>query len=354
MLRPPSPGAQLLPGRRDPGLAECGLALVRRIPEHPPQRRPTPHRLAGGRADPRAAEPPADLSQGAPVQANPRENLLDDAGLLGDDLVAGLPAPVLLGDVPVSERRVRQDADRAAAGGMALPAAAALEDLRPLVLGDHALDLQEQLLLGGAARRMVEEDDLDPAAVQLVDQEDLVGVPPGEAVGGEDVEPVQGAGGRLVPRPLQRWSDERAATVALVDEGHLRVQVQAVAADAVPQGVDLAGDGVVLGLVLGGDAGVDRRPDAGAVHGVSLRLRFARGRGSGPGDESRRRGPSRSAAARGARRRKRRRASRPPGATARSGARRRVGGPSTDAMSYELLPMSGAGASGLMAVRAAV
>jgi hypothetical protein len=65
---------------------------------------------------------------------------------------------------------------------------------------------------------VVEEDDLDPAAVQLVDQEDLVGVAAGEAVGGEDVEPVQGAGGRLVSQPLQRRADEGAAAVALIDQ----------------------------------------------------------------------------------------------------------------------------------------
>jgi hypothetical protein len=205
---------------------------------------------------------PADLRQRASLQGDPREDLPDDPYLLGDDLVADLPAPVMLGNVPISVQRVGQHADRAPAGGVTLSATAAVEDLGPLVLGDHALDLEQKFLLGGADWLVVEEDDLDSAAVKLVDQEDLIGVPPGKSVGGEDVEPVQGAGGRLVAQPLQRRADERAATVALVDEGRLGVRAQAVPRDAVSQGGDLAGDRVILGLLLGGEAGVDRRPNA--------------------------------------------------------------------------------------------
>ena len=66
---------------------------------------------------------------------------------------------------------------------MALAAAAALQDLGPLVLGDHALDLEQQVLLRRAAELVVQEDDLDAAAVQLINQQDLVGVLAGQSVG---------------------------------------------------------------------------------------------------------------------------------------------------------------------------
>ena len=86
------------------------------------------------------------------------------------------------------------------------------------------------------------------------------------------VEPVQGPGGGLVPQPLEHRGEEGASAVALVDEGQPRIQGQAVLLDAALEGVELAGDRVVLGLLLGGDAGVDRRPQRGVVHRVRLRL----------------------------------------------------------------------------------
>jgi len=58
--------------------------------------------------------------------------------------------------------------DRAVAGGVLLAPAAALHDLGALVLGDHALDLQQQVLLGSVAGGVAEEDDLDAATGELL------------------------------------------------------------------------------------------------------------------------------------------------------------------------------------------
>ena len=55
---------------------------------------------------------------------------------------------------------------------------------------------------------MVEEDQLHAAPPQLVDQEHLVDVGAGQAVGRVDVEPVEAPGGRLVAQPLQRGADQ--------------------------------------------------------------------------------------------------------------------------------------------------
>ena len=96
---------------------------------------------------------------------------------------------------------------------MALAAAAAFEDLGPLVLGDHALDLEQELFLGRAPRRVVEEDELEPATVQPVDEQDLVGIPAGQPVGrvspGEPARPADSGGddspGGRIAAPLS-WS----------------------------------------------------------------------------------------------------------------------------------------------------
>lgn len=52
---------------------------------------------------------------------------------------------------------------------MQLTAATTLQDLGTLVLGDHALDLQQQVFLGGMADVAVEEDDLDTTTLQLIE-----------------------------------------------------------------------------------------------------------------------------------------------------------------------------------------
>ena len=112
----------------------------------------------------------ADLADADAVAAEPLEHLPDHRRLVLDDLVAGDTATMPLVDVAVAVGRRRQHADRAAACGVALAAAATLEDLGALVLGHHALDLQEQVVLRRHPDRAVEEHDLGAAAAELVEQ----------------------------------------------------------------------------------------------------------------------------------------------------------------------------------------
>ena len=66
---------------------------------------------------------------------------------------------------------------------MQLPAAAALGDLRALVLGDHPLELAQQLVLRRTrALGLFGEHDLEPAARELLEQQHLVGVSAREPV----------------------------------------------------------------------------------------------------------------------------------------------------------------------------
>jgi len=59
---------------------------------------------------------------------------------------------------------------------MALTAAVALQDLCSLVLGNHALELHEQLIFGGRALWRVDEERLDSVPSELLDQQNLIGV----------------------------------------------------------------------------------------------------------------------------------------------------------------------------------
>src|SRR5580700_3584267 len=79
-------------------------------------------------------------------------------------------------DIAIPIRRAGQCADRARASRMPTPASRTLQNLGPLVFGNDALNLQQELVLRCTADRPVQEDDLGAAAAKLLDQEHLVGV----------------------------------------------------------------------------------------------------------------------------------------------------------------------------------
>ena len=95
-------------------------------------------------------------------------------GLLGHDLVPRLAIAVLFADITISIRCRAQDVDRPTPRGVLLAAAAPLHDLGPLVLGDHPLDLDQEVLRGAMAEGIAEEDDLDAAMGEFFEDQDLI------------------------------------------------------------------------------------------------------------------------------------------------------------------------------------
>src|SRR5262245_13080797 len=77
-----------------------------------------------------------------------------------------------------------------------------------------------------------------------------------QTVGRVEVQAVESAGGGLIAQPFQSGSDERAATVAVVEKTQLLFDRQAVAGDPPPQRRDLTGDGVFAGLAVRRDTGI--------------------------------------------------------------------------------------------------
>jgi hypothetical protein len=98
--------------------------------------------------------------------------------------------------------------------GEAAAAPTALEDLGPLVLGAGA---------DGA----VKEHDLHTRTAELLDQEHLVGIAPGQAIGGRDVEAVDHAGGHGIAQPLQGRAGQASAALALYEEDVLGLEPRA-------------------------------------------------------------------------------------------------------------------------------
>src|SRR6267142_1862164 len=136
LLGSAAPGAQ----RRSPiahaGLAEHRLPLIGWIHQQLANRLLMPS-SPFGRMNALLSQPPLHFAQRQTFHTNPLEDLLDDPRVLEHDLVLRLTATSVFADVLVTIRSTTQHTDRAAPGRMPFAAAAALHDLRPLVLCDH-------------------------------------------------------------------------------------------------------------------------------------------------------------------------------------------------------------------------
>jgi hypothetical protein len=157
------------------GLPERGLAAVGGVAQHRPHGRAIPHRLARPGAHAALRQPPCDLADRHAVVDVAREHLANDLRLELVDLPVRIAMLGLL-DVSVSVRRAGHHRLRTATGAVRLPAPGALGDLRALVLGDHPLELAQQLVLGrAAALRLLRETHLNADARKLFEQQHLVG-----------------------------------------------------------------------------------------------------------------------------------------------------------------------------------
>jgi hypothetical protein len=89
-----------------------------------------------------------------------------------------------LAQIPVAERGAAQHVDRPGPSPVGLATPVALHELGLLVLGEHALELDQQLVLGAVAARAPDELHARACAGELLDQQGLVGEPAGQPVGG--------------------------------------------------------------------------------------------------------------------------------------------------------------------------
>ena len=154
-----------------PAAAIDGLPGVGRVQQHGVDHGPAPMRVAGWAGDLGRAQPPAHRGERQALVAHPGEDLANHAGGVLVDVVArGSPAR-LARDVAVAVGRAGEDADGARPGAVPLAATAALRHLGPLVLREHPLQLQEQVVLGAAADRAVEEHHPRAGAGEVLEQQ---------------------------------------------------------------------------------------------------------------------------------------------------------------------------------------
>jgi hypothetical protein len=192
-------------------------------------------------------------------------------------------------DVPVPVGRSAEHVYRSTPSRVPLPPSAPLGDLGPLVLGHHPLHLEEKILFRGPADRTVQEHHFDPAAAELFEQQHLVGITTSQPVGRVDVESVENTGRSLVTKSLKGRPQQSRPTVPFVEKAELGIEPQPVGPNTFPESLDLAGDGIRVGLLLRRDTGVDGcprlwrghqlRPPVVVVAFARTRRLFARGVG---------------------------------------------------------------------------
>ncbi len=190
--------------------------------------------------------------------SDPVKDLADHAGFVREDLIAGLPTPLVLGHIAVPIGGAAEHVHRPDPGRMALATPVTLDDLGPLILGNHPLHLQQQVVFRALPQGSVEEHDLDASASELIHQQDLVGIFPGQAIWRVDRESVHAARGEHIAQALQRRADERGSTIPFIQKLHRLGHGEAIGRDALLQRRHLTRDGVRLGLLLRRHAGGDR------------------------------------------------------------------------------------------------
>ncbi len=139
---------------------------------------------------------------------------------------------------------------------MPLTAPGALQDLGAFVLGDHALHLQQQIVLRGMPQLAVQEDDIDAYALQLVYEQHLVGVLARQPIRRVHVEAIHPSRCRHIAQLLEGRAHEGRPAVALINERKLVGELGPIGGDALAQGGELTGDRAGAHLVFARHPGV--------------------------------------------------------------------------------------------------
>ncbi|SAL07518.1 hypothetical protein AWB78_08613 [Caballeronia calidae] len=154
--------------------AERSPPHVRRIAQYAPYHTAVPERLARCRHGTRLRKPAHHFAYAQAVHPHPLEDRPDCCCLGQFDNVAGRRSVQLPADVAVAIGRPGQYIDAAAFCAVKLATTVTLGDLRPLVLRDHALHLQQQRLFRRRPDCVIEEYDLHAAGRELFHQQRLV------------------------------------------------------------------------------------------------------------------------------------------------------------------------------------
>jgi hypothetical protein len=234
------------------------LALVRGVLENVPHRLAGPDSLTGSSQFTSFLKPTANFGKAATILSDPGKDLLDYPCLFRDWLKSRLTSTLADRDIAVPERSARHYVERTALGCMFLASATPLHDFGPLVFGDDALYLQQQVIFRALAEWPVQEHQLDAATTPLVEKKNLIRVVTGQPVRRMDVDPINGADGGQIAQPIQSWADQRRSAISIIDKLSLARHRCAVAFGALAERCCLTFNRVRGRLLFAGDTRVER------------------------------------------------------------------------------------------------
>jgi len=201
------------------------------VSQHAAQGRGVPDGLSFSARDPALLQTAADLAQAEPVVADPVEHGLNDLSLVRNHIEACHPATLILGHITVPKRRRGERTQQARARRMTASAPTALEDLGAFIFGNHALHLQQQVVLGCAVDGTVQEDNLGAAASELLHQQGLMSIAAGQPVGRKHIKPRDASRSHRIAQPFECRANEQRTAVAVVDVGVIGFELTSVSCD---------------------------------------------------------------------------------------------------------------------------
>jgi hypothetical protein len=250
-----------------PSAPKHGGSSIRRIAEHPVDGGRVPVLQSSSGHATHALQPAASLAQADPLNADPGKHLPNDLSLVLDDLELSGSAAAVPVDVAVAERRATHGAGGTGARRVASPTPASLQNAGPFVFGDHALNLQQQIVFSRAANRPIKEYDFNAGPAKLLNQQHLIGIPSSQPIGSVHIDPIDLATRHGIAQALQRWPSQVGAAAALVDVGVMRLDSDRVGAGPLMQRCELACDRVSARLSVSRHASV--KPGCDATHAQS-------------------------------------------------------------------------------------
>ena len=137
------------------------------------------------------------------------------------------------------------------------PAAHPVDNERTLVLGDGSADLEHELVVGVITDWPVEELHRTVSALEFFEQQHLVNVVSGQAIGRREQYQIEGAEGRLVTEMVEARTFEFGPTEAVITEDMLGSQAPVrLSSHIVPQACQLLLYRVGLLLATCRDSGI--------------------------------------------------------------------------------------------------
>src|ERR1700730_15982347 len=255
---PPTQRANNARSCRDARLAEASDAAIRRVAQYGPDSRAFPAGSDLTCRDAFGVDPAGHLADAESFHRVHLVYALHHTSLAFQHAVRG-GRLVSFADIAVAVRSTTHHTDLARVGPVSLTATRSLQDLRPLIFSDHALELHQQLIFRAGTLRRFRKQRLDSLAGELLDQQDLVRVLAAQAIRRVCEHYLDLPLGGEVPHTLQARALKRRSTIAFIFEDPLFGHLQIVGLGELDQRRCLARDRVLLALLLGGNPRVDRR-----------------------------------------------------------------------------------------------